>query len=327
VLADKPWVLTAADLPRLETVLDTADAHGLIAYDIMTERFEITSILQRALVNDPDVFGAPLGGNEQEPAVFMESVHYLSKTVAGVPLRRPPWFFDIHQQGEGLTDVGTHLVDLVAWILFPEQPLDYRQDLRILAGKRWPTVLTRADFQNVTGETDFPEYLAPNLRGDCLEYYCNNSVSYAIRGIHVRLNVLWDFEAAAGAGDTHRAIFRGRRSRIEIHQGPEQKYQPELYVVPNTPADQGSVLAALRSRLQALQVKYPGVTVELAQLPWRVAVPDRYRIGHEAHFAEVTRQFLSYLQEPHKLPAWEKPNLLAKYYVTTQGVEVGRQSS
>ena len=51
----------------------------------------------------------------------MESEHYLYKYVAGVPLRRPPWFFDVEQQGEGLSDVGTHLVDLVPWVLFPGQ--------------------------------------------------------------------------------------------------------------------------------------------------------------------------------------------------------------
>jgi hypothetical protein len=50
----------------------------------------------------------------------MESVHYLLKTVAGVPLRRPAWFFDINEQGEGLTDVGTHLVDLVFFVPVPQ---------------------------------------------------------------------------------------------------------------------------------------------------------------------------------------------------------------
>src|SRR5207244_8112010 len=55
VLADKPWVIDATDLPLLESALDTADRKGVIAYDIMTERHEITSILQRELVTDADV--------------------------------------------------------------------------------------------------------------------------------------------------------------------------------------------------------------------------------------------------------------------------------
>ena len=52
VLGDKPWILKSADLPKLESALAEADRRGVVAYDIMTERFEITTILQRALVND-----------------------------------------------------------------------------------------------------------------------------------------------------------------------------------------------------------------------------------------------------------------------------------
>ena len=49
VLADKPWILRSEDLPLLDTALTTADGRRLVAYDIMTERFEITSVLQREL--------------------------------------------------------------------------------------------------------------------------------------------------------------------------------------------------------------------------------------------------------------------------------------
>jgi len=38
----------------------------------------------------------------------------------------------------------------------------------------------------------------------------------------------------------------------------------------------------------------------------------------------VTRQFFRYLASPQTIPAWEKPNLLAKYYVTARGVEMSR---
>ena len=86
----------------------------------MTERYEITSILQRELVNDPDIFGAILPGTAEEPGVRMESVHHILKLVAGVPNLRPAWFFDVHEQGEALADVGTHLVDLAQWTLFPD---------------------------------------------------------------------------------------------------------------------------------------------------------------------------------------------------------------
>src|SRR5579862_1461447 len=37
VLADKPWIITSAELPKLERALDEAEKKGLVAYDIMTE--------------------------------------------------------------------------------------------------------------------------------------------------------------------------------------------------------------------------------------------------------------------------------------------------
>ena len=77
VLADKPWIIEPAAFPKLEAALDTADRKGVIAYDIMTERFEITSLLQRELVNDAATFGTIAPGTAAEPGVYMESVHYL----------------------------------------------------------------------------------------------------------------------------------------------------------------------------------------------------------------------------------------------------------
>jgi predicted dehydrogenase len=322
VLADKPWVIRSADLPKLAEALDLADQRGLIAYDIMTERFEITSILQRAMVQDPAVFGKPVPGTRQEPGVSMESVHHLYKEVAGVPNLRPAWFFDIQQQGEALSDVGTHLVDLVQWNLFPNQPIDSAHEIELTAAARWPTVLSPRQFQQVTGEKPFPKFLEPYLTGGNLEYYCNTRVSYALRGIHTRLDVLWNYEAPAGTGDTYFATFRGTRARVEIHQGKEEKFRPEVYLVPNHPAGKPDLVAATRNRLKELAKTYPGLDLEEAGDRLRISIPERYRVGHEAHFAQVTNLFFSYLRDPKSLPAWEKPCMLAKYLVSTRGVEL-----
>jgi predicted dehydrogenase len=323
VLADKPWILRDADLPRLQAVLDLAERDGLIAYDIMTERHEITSILQRELVQDRDVFGDILPGDDRQPGAFMESVHYLRKQVAGAPLRRPAWFFDIHEEGEGLSDVGTHLVDLVMWMLHPEQPIDWQRDVQLLSARRWATELTRAQFREVTGEADFPSFLADRVDHGRLPYYCNNFAAYQLRGVHVALNVLWDYESAGG-GDTHLAGFRGSRAGVEVRQGAAENFRPELYVLPNSAGERSAVLAALRHRIGAWQKSWPGVALEELDDRLAVRIPDQYRVGHEAHFAEVTRRFLHYLNAPGSLPAWEKPNMLAKYGVTTRGVALAQ---
>src|SRR5205085_2276593 len=101
-------------------------------------------------------------------------------------------------------------------------------------------------------------------------------------------------------------------------------YRPELYVVPNSEADGEAVRRALQKKVEGLQGRFPGVAAGPQGAEFLVTIPDRYRVGHEAHFAQVTSQFLKYLQEPRSLPAWEKPNMLAKYFVTTKGVDLSR---
>ncbi len=324
VLADKPWIISPAELPKLATALDTAEAKGLVGYDIMTERYEITSILQKELVNSPEVFGDLLAGTEAEPAVTAKSIHHLMKTVSGVPFRRPSWFFDIEENGEGLSDVGTHVVDLVNWTAFPRQELDYAADIQMLTAKRWPTVIDAGQWEEVTGEKAFPGELARWIKDGRFEYFCNHSVNYAVRGVNVALTILWNWEAPAGSGDDYEAAFRGSKARIEIRQAKPEGFRPELYVVPNSPAIQDSVFAALRAKLLSLGQDYRGVNVSIQGNEARLVIPDRFRVSHEEHFAQVAKAFLGYLKDPKSLPHWEKAEMLAKYFVCTKGVELSR---
>ena len=320
VLADKPWIIRAQDLPRVETVLNAATSKGVVAYDLMTERYEITTILQKALVNDASVFGSIERGTPQQPGVEMRSVHYVLKLVAGVPNLRPGWFFDVAQQGESLPDVGTHLMDLVSWTLFRDQPLDYRRDVQVSSAKHWPLTLTREQFGRVTNEKDFPSFLSGNVHEGKLDWFCNGQVIYALKGVNVKLEPLWDYEAPHG--DTHLAIYRGSKARVEVRQEEPEKFRPELYVIPNSATDGALVLAAVRKRIDALQADYPGIGAEEKNDRIRIAIPDKYRTTHESHFAQVTNQFLKYMRNPASLPAWENQNMMVKYYVSTRALEM-----
>jgi predicted dehydrogenase len=324
VLADKPWTLDARDLPLMEESLDLAGRNGSIAYDIMTERYETTSIVARELVNTPAVFGAIERGSRNHPAVSMESVHRLLKLVAGAPNLRPAWFFDVEQQGEALADVGTHLVDLAQWTVFPGQALDSTKDIELLDARRWPTILTREQWTRVTAEPDFPERQASCVKLDMFHYFCNNFLAYTLRGVHVQLNVLWDF-AGPPPNDTYAATFRGTRASVEVRQGEAENFRAEVYVVPDSASMKAQVLAALREKAVTLQGTFAGLSVDDRGSELRVHIPDRHRSGHEAHFAQVTRQFFEYVKNPGLLPAWENPGMLAKYYVSTKGVELARR--
>ena len=322
VLADKPWIIRAADMPALEAALTLAEQKSLVAYDMMTERHEITTILQRVLVNDPEVFGTVIAADRENPGVFMESVHHILKTVAGAPNPRPPFFFDITDQGEGLTDVGTHLVDLAQWTLFPDQAINYQSDIQVQNGKRWATPITLAQFRQVTGLAAFPKEIAAYVHGEQFDYYCNNQVDYTLRGAQVRLRALWNWESPAGV-DFHHAIYRGTRASVEVRQTANERYRPELFVAANGAQHRSAVDAAVHARIERLQGTYPGVAIENADTELHVTIPDRFRVGHEAHFAQVVEEFLRYFKSPKSMPSWERPNMLAKYYVTTAGVKLG----
>ena len=96
-------------------------------------------------------------------------------------------------------------------------------------------------------------------------------------------------------------------------------------MVANQASDAAAVRAATTRRVAELAKSWPGLAVLDEGTRLRVVVPDRYRFGHEAHFAEVTERFLGYLKDRATLPAWEKANMLAKYRVTTEGVELSRR--
>ena len=95
--------------------------------------------------------------------------------------------------------------------------------------------------------------------------------------------------------------------------------------MPSPGTDLVAVLGAVERHLAS--ISYPGVTAEIRGKEIHIVIPDKFRDGHEAHFARVTRNFLAYLQDRSKLPSWERPNMLAKYYVTTTGTELSHQTA
>ncbi len=325
VLSDKPMCIDPAGWELLKAVFDVAKKKNVLLYDMMTERFEITSILQKALIQIPEVFGELQKGSHENPAVTKESLHHLCKTVSGKPLKRPSWYFDIAQQGEGIVDVTTHLVDLVMWACFPAQAIDYASDIRIQSARRWPTRVTQRQFERVTGLPQFPRYLENHVYEDAvLHCYCNGEVNFTLRDLHVRTSVVWNYEAPAGGGDTHESVMRGTKATVRVRQGEEQNYVPELYIEPADEFRLRDWENALDKAIVQIQNDYPGIEIERGVKGRQLVIPGRYRIGHEAHFAQVTERFLQFLQEG-QMPEWEVANMIAKYYVTTQALQLARQ--
>lgn len=322
VLADKPMVITPPDLDKLKQAFAIAEKNGTLLYDIMTERYEITSILQRELSQRPELFGTLLKGSATDPAIRKESVHYYSKIVAGSPLKRPQWFFDVRQQGEGLVDVTSHLVDLVQWQAFPEQALQ-PSDAKVLSARHSRTPMTLEQFRKVTGAQAFPDFLESDVQNGVLNVYANGEFTYRLRDVHALVSVKWDFEAPPGGGDTHFSVMRGSKATLTIQQGAAQQFKPVLYIERTKDVSDAAHEAAVKAAIASLQTEHPGVAVRRDGERWAVTVPERYNVGHEAHFAQVTENFLKYLRSG-KLPAWEVPNMLTKYATIMQAYRLSR---
>jgi predicted dehydrogenase len=317
VLADKPMAIDLGGFGSLEHAAAIACDKNVLLHDIMTERYEIATLLQKQLSTIPSVFGELSQGSTEAPAIAKQSVHHFSKLVSGSPIKRPAWFFDVAQQGEGIVDVTTHLVDLVQWECFPDQIIDYRNDIQIISARRWPTEITPAQFKSVTGLNEFPAFLRKDVQGNnSLRTYANGEINYCIKGVHAKVCAIWNFAAPKGAGDTHFSIMRGTQSSLVIRQGKAERYQPVLYVEPPEQTDLAVFERALSHALLQLRQKYPGVDIKRSRTGWQVIVPTSYHVGHEAHFAQVTDQFLAYVKSG-SLPDWETPNVLAKHYTTT----------
>ena len=319
VLADKPMAIDLDGFNKLVKAFESAEKNKVLLYDIMTERYEINSMLQKEFAHLP-AFGQLEKGTPENPSVTKVSVHHFFKNVSGKPLVRPAWFFDVKQQGEGITDITTHLVDLVQWECFPDQILDYKKDVEIVSAKRWATRISAEQFEKVTKQKEYPEYLKADVKDGMLSTYSNGEINYRLKGIHAKISVTWDFQAPEGTGDTHFSVMRGTQASVVIKQGKEQNFKPTLYIEPSAKTDLKAFEKAIQADLKQLNSKYPGVELKKVGSGWEVLIPDTYKVSHEDHFAQVTKKYLECLKKG-QLPAWEVPNMIAKYYTTTKARE------
>ena len=221
--------------------------------------------------------------------------------------------------------MGTHLVDLVPFLLFPDQAVDMGK-IHLVAAKRWPTVLPRDQLLRVLGEKSVPATLAARMKDDRLDYYCNTRVDYVLNGLHVRLDVRWDYEAPPGrrryplrGGAREPGPGRGATGRrAEVSDRGLPRAQPR-----GGPAGGAGGRAEARSR--------PSPRGTPAS-PWKPRgksftswFPTRIAPGTRPTSPRSRKGFLEYLKDPAAMPPFEKANMLAKYLVTTSGTELSRQ--
>ncbi len=323
VLSDKPMAITPDAFAKFEEAAALAEKKGLYFADIMTERNEITTILQRALVGSKDLYGEQEKGTPEDPAVTKVSVHHFCKLVNGKPLQRPGWYYDTDQQGEAIVDVTTHLTDLVQWETFPGQTLS-KADVKMCSARVWPTPITAADYEKSTGLKTWPDFLKKDVDKDnVLQCKANGEFTYALKGVYAKVSVEWHFMPPAGTGDTHYSLMRGTKAEIVIRQGKEEGFKPKVYVLPRKGQDKAALEKALGAAVAAFNKTYPGVTFKPYGEGWLMEVPQKYEIGHEAHFSQVMQMYLGWMKKGEQ-PADYIPNMIVKYYTLAEAWKASR---
>ena len=312
VLSDKPMAITPEVFAKTEKAARLAQKNGLFFADIMTERNEITTILQRELAMCRDLYGEQEKGSPADPAVTKISVHHFCKLVNGAPLKRPEWYYDTKVQGEGIVDVTTHLVDLVQWETFPGVRFS-KSDVEIVSAKTWPTMISPEQFKTSTGGT-----IASGIAVEA-----NGEFTWKLKGVHCKVSVAWNFMAPAGTGDTHYSLMRGTKAELVIAQGAKEKYKPVLYVRSRGNAD--ATRKALDAALARIARDWPGVAAEpdAEKGVWKIVYPGKYDVGHEAHFSQVVRMYLDWMKAGRQDPDYID-NMIVKYHTIVEAWKKSR---
>jgi predicted dehydrogenase len=321
VLSDKPMAITENDFMLLEKAYTLAKDKDVMLYDIMTERYDMLNIIEKILLNDTALFGELDRGSTENPGVYMESVHHFYKEVSGKALVRPAWYYDVEQQGEGIADVTTHLIDIIHWKCFSEQPI-YRENVKVLDAKHWATAISLDEFKKSTLLDTFPDYLSRYAQNSVLNIMANGTIHYRVNDVNVGIRVIWNYRAPVDGGDTHSSVFRGTKASLRTIQDKSHDFVKQLYIHKAEHISPDTFKSNLESVVRKIQEHYPFIYyTPLADGVYRIEIPVEHREGHEAHFRYVAEKFFSYLVE-RNMPEWEMINTLTKYYITTTAVAI-----
>lgn len=303
VLADKPWITRAAALADVRHVL----TGGARVMEIMTGRHAGTARVAERLVGDPEIFGE-LDASDG-PAIKLASVHHLEKSVNGAPLRRPPWFFDVNVQGDGLADIPTHLIDQAQRFVAALGAATPRAT-ELIAARRWATPVPLSLFARVTGLAEFPPELRHDVAGEVLAYAGNAELAFRLGKVDVHLVTRWDLTEPPGGGDAHSAVVIGTEALVRVEQGPQTGFHRRLLVEPRV--DRLRVGDALTRALPVWQREHPGLTAVGSADGYDVDVPAVPGTAHEAQFPLVLDEFLRAIERGH-WPDERAADTLAKY--------------
>ena len=250
------------------------------------------------------------------------------KVVAGAPNIRPPWFFDTNEQGEAASDIGTHLVDLVQWTLFPDRAIDYRADIKRARRAALADVDSGGGLPPRDQRAGLPEGAGAARQGRTARVLLQHArVVRAPGHPHEAEHHL----GLGSAGRLRRHALRVLPRHARAHRGAadEGGQIPAGALRRSGQRRRPRRRCSRRCRRRSRRCR-PTIPASAS----RIAAP-RSTSPSPTPCASATRRISrrwrrassSTSRDRSALPAWERPNMLAKYYVTTTGAELSRKSA
>ncbi len=316
VFSDKPMVINRDGFERLKNVYQLAAQKGVLLFDMMTERYSLIHRVQKSLMQDTLLFGKLLSGTPQHPSIMESSVHHFYRGGKG---NRPAWYFDVLQQGEGIVDVTTHLIDLTFWKSFPDQIIDYSKDIEVSAAKHWSVNLTNSEFSAATSLPRIHSSLSQYVKDSVLQVFANGTISYRVKGVYCNVAVEWRSATPSDGNDLRSAYAEGTNCTILIQQHYGLK-NPELHLQKGDKIAIQEFKNRLNKTMQILQKNYPGISFSGEGDNVQIIIPSELGNSYDPTFRVFTGDLIN-----KDMPKWEVPNTLAKYYITTTALEMANE--
>ena len=90
-------------------------------------------------------------------------------------------------------------------------------------------------------------------------------------------------------------------------------------------SDDAEAESTLRRTLRSHSNEYPGLDVKkTADHEWQVVIPSEIVKTHEQRFSSVMQVYLDYLKQG-EIPAWERSQMISKYYTTTKALSIAKE--
>jgi hypothetical protein len=321
VIARQPLVIDVKGYERLGNMYRTAAETKAWIYELTPERFDSTVQLLKMLLYAEEWTGGVTKGTLSKPAISITSRKQFAQWSNGQILKRPAWFFDAKRQGDGFVNL-VPMVDVMNWIILPEQDMNYDHVVRLYGAKRWQTFLNRYQYQNLTGDDHYPDFLRGSMDGaNSIAVFSNAELAYTLNGVHIVVKEIWDYDGEEENGSKYDVLVHTERMDLSIKSYSEEQEGLISIQLANKAEDSAfeESLKTMLHKSKIADVKLEKINQGLYQIT--IGSP---LVHKETCLALSVQQFLKYWKEG-SMPSWESSFQRAKYRLIMEAIQLASE--